>query len=470
MYASYNFDDANRLTNIVNSADSSTISFGYDNADRLTSRNYPNGVSTTYEYDGMSRLKRLKDVSSTATLFDRQYRYNNASQIDQITEPALTRTIGYDFVNRLTSVTASNSQNESYNFDDVGNRTSSHRSASYGYQPFNKVITTATANYVYDANGNMVSKAEGSNFWRYGFDYENRLVSASTRKQTVRYRYDALGRRVQRYIVGGKENTKFIYDGQDVLVDDNSGTLTKYLNGAGIDNKLRSQTGSTVNYFLADHLGSTNGLTDSSGNLTASTNYDAFGNATNAEFPSRYQFTGREYDSFTGLHYYRARFYDANLGRFISEDPIGFAGGDVNLYGYVWNNPLKWTDPTGKFPIWDHGWYYYYSKKCAETGIECANALNGANQSQQDLERMAQDAFNRGAGSVSGLRFKAGYADNYYCRQMEEYAKYVYGDSFPTNVQRVDPNGSVTKTAENVAKTQPISKATRAWEWIKSWF
>jgi RHS repeat-associated protein len=347
MYAVYNYDDASRLTNIVNAADSSQISFGYDNADRVTSRSYPNGVNTTYEYDGMSRLKRLKDVSSTATLFDRQYGYNNASQINQIIEPTQTRSFGYDLVNRLTNVTNPGGTNESYNFDDVGNRTSSHRSASYGYQPFNKVVSTATANYVYDANGNMVSKAEGTNFWRYGYDYENRLVSASTRKQTVRYRYDALGRRVQRYTVGTKENTKFIYDGQDVLVDDNSGTLTKYINGEGIDNKLRVQTGSNVNYFLADHLGSTNGLADASGNLTASTNYDSFGNASNANFPTRYQFTGREYDSFTGLQYSRARWYDANLGRFISEDPIGFRGGDINLYGYVWNSPNSFTDPMG---------------------------------------------------------------------------------------------------------------------------
>ena len=133
-----------------------------------------------------------------------------------------------------------------------------------------------------------------------------------------------------------------------MLVDDNSGTLTKYLNGMGIDNKLRVQTGSDVRYFLADHLGSTNGLADNLGNLTASTNYDAFGNATNASFPSRYQFTGREHDNFTGLHYYRARFYDANLGRFISEDPIGFTAGDINLYGYVWNNSISFRDPSGK--------------------------------------------------------------------------------------------------------------------------
>ena len=193
----------------------------------------------------------------------------------------------------------------------------------------------------------MTSRSQGSDFWRYTWDYENRLSQASTRKQNVRYRYDALGRRVQRFVPGGRENTKFIYDGEDVVADDDGGTLTKYQNGPGIDNKLRVQTGSDVKYFLSDHLGSTNGLTDSTGAVTASTTYDSFGNATNASFPTRYQFTGREYDSFTGLQYYRARFYDANLGRFISEDPIGFGGGDINLYGYVKSNAVNKIDPLG---------------------------------------------------------------------------------------------------------------------------
>jgi RHS repeat-associated protein len=193
----------------------------------------------------------------------------------------------------------------------------------------------------------MLSKSEGSNYWRYGWDYENRLTEASTRKRTVRYRYDALGRRVQRYFSrGGKDNTKFTYDGQDVVQDNNDGVITKYQNGLGIDNKLKLTTNGTSRYFLQDHLGSTTGLTNSSGSLVESASYDAFGNAS-SNLSTRYSYTGREYDSFAGLYYYRARFYDAKLGRFISEDPIGFAGKDINLYGYVWNNPIKFVDPQG---------------------------------------------------------------------------------------------------------------------------
>jgi RHS repeat-associated protein len=212
-------------------------------------------------------------------------------------------------------------------------------------------MATQTETYSYDANGNMVNKSEGSKRWRYTWDFENRMSAAWDRKQRVRYHYDALGRRVQRVLGYGKENTKFIYDGQDVIADDNDGSLTKYLNGPGIDNKLRQTTGSATSYFLADHLGSTNGLTNLSGTLSDSNSYDSFGNATNTNFPTRYQYTGREFDSFTGLQYNRARSYDSNLGRFVSEDPIGFNGGDVNLYGYVRNRPIVLRDPSGHFPI-----------------------------------------------------------------------------------------------------------------------
>ncbi|MBK7708721.1 MAG: RHS domain-containing protein [Acidobacteria bacterium] len=130
-------------------------------------------------------------------------------------------------------------------------------------------------------------------------------------------------------------------------MDDDSGVLTKYQNGLGIDSKLKLSSNGVSRYFLTDHLGSTNALTDASGAILEQTAYDSFGNATN-QLSTRYAFTGREFDNFTGLHYYRARFYDAKLGRFISEDPIGFAGGDVNLYAYVKNQALSLRDPTGE--------------------------------------------------------------------------------------------------------------------------
>lgn len=212
-------------------------------------------------------------------------------------------------------------------------------------------MTAATGiTQTFDANGNTVTRSVGGTNWTYTWDRENRLTQASSSGATVDYVYDALGRRVERS--DGTDTTEFTHDGDDVLLDDSSASgITKYQNGPGIDNKLSVKQGSVTNYFIADHLGSTNALTDSTGTITASQNYNSFGNGMNPAFPTRYQFTDRELDPTIGLQFSRARFYDPNLGRFISEDPIGFAGGDVNLYGYVWNSPLNWTDPMGLDPF-----------------------------------------------------------------------------------------------------------------------
>jgi len=88
-------------------------------------------------------------------------------------------------VDRLKTVTATNNQNEDYNFDDVGNRTSSHRSTSYGYQPNNKLTSTQNGTFSYDANGNMLSKTDPTGHWIYAWDYENRMVSARKQNKTV---------------------------------------------------------------------------------------------------------------------------------------------------------------------------------------------------------------------------------------------------------------------------------------------
>ncbi len=358
VHTTYNYDNADRLTSLTDEA-SQNFTFGYDIADRLTSKTMPNGVTSNFEYDGMSRLKRLKHQTTSATLVDYQYAYNSANQISQITELAQTRNFTYDNVDRLTGMT-NGSTSESYTYDAVGNRTASHLSASYGYSPFNRLTSTPSSTQIFDANGNTQSKSEGSNFWRYGFDYETKLHTAANRRQTVRYVYDALGRRVRRHIKGSKENTKFTYDGEDVVLDDDvvSGT-TKYQNAPGIDNKLKLSNGGSPKYFLQDHLASTLAFTNSSGVVSESNSYDSFGNASNPSFPSRYQFTGREFDPTTGIQYSRARFYDSKIGRFISEDPIGFQGGDINLYGYVSNSPLLSRDPLGLFGTFDFVAHYF---------------------------------------------------------------------------------------------------------------
>jgi RHS repeat-associated protein len=348
----YKYDSVNRVTKILDAAGLAT-NYTYDATSKLTSRKLPNGISTSYQYDGLDRLTRLLDTKGVMTVANHQYQYNAASQITQIAEPSNTRSYGYDAVDRLTSAAYTNPSQpaESFAYNSVGNRTSSQLSASYSYQPFNRLTSTSSTTYSYDTNGNLISRTNSSGTTQYSWDFENRLKQVTLPNgNTVAYKYDALGRRIQRTPSAGV-STNFIYDGQDVVKDTNSdGSTVDYLNGLGIDNKLRLTDSRLIAtgplYFSQDHLGSTTALTNSLGVVTSQMNYDAFGNQTTGANLTRYEYTGREFDSDTGLYYYRARWYDPQVGRFISEDPIGLAGG-INQFAYVRNAPINSIDPTG---------------------------------------------------------------------------------------------------------------------------
>jgi len=228
----------------------------------------------------------------------------------------------------------------------------SHQGSSYSYQPFNSLTAANGTTFGYDTNGNLTSKADASGSWIYTWDYENRLKQATLSGGiAVAYSYDALGRRIQR-TSSATGTTKFVYDGADVVRDlDGSGSaIADYLNGPGIDDKLRESVGSTLAYFLSDHLGTIRTLADASGGVTSNINYDTYGQVTGGSTPTRYTYTGRESDSDTGLLYYRARWYDSHQGRFISEDPIGIDAG-INWYAYVENDPAGSSDPFGLKPL-----------------------------------------------------------------------------------------------------------------------
>ncbi len=112
---------------------------------------------------------------------------------------------------------------------------------------------------------------------------------------------------------------------------------------------LSREANGQVTWSLGDRQGSVVDLVNEQGEVVNHFVYDSFGNrtgSTTADF--RFGYTGRELDTETGLYYYRARYYDSAVGRFISEDPIGFSAGDTNLYRYVGNNATNYTDPSGE--------------------------------------------------------------------------------------------------------------------------
>jgi RHS repeat-associated protein len=145
--------------------------------------------------------------------------------------------------------------------------------------------------------------------------------------------------------------TTYVYDGLNMVTEytGSSTVRSKYVFGLGLDEPLSIDQAGSLYYYHQDSLGSVNRLTNASGSVARTYSYDSFGKITSqtGTLDQPFTFTGREYDPETGLYYYRARYYDPKAGRFISKDPIGFMGGDVNLFRYVGNDPGNWVDPEG---------------------------------------------------------------------------------------------------------------------------
>jgi RHS repeat-associated protein len=206
------------------------------------------------------------------------------------------------------------------------------------YNTDNQLTQWGTAGLTYDANGNMLSDGTNSFTW----DARNHLASMNMGGES--FQYDAFGRRVAKTVLGA--TTNYLYDGVKPVQELSGTTPTANLLSGGIDEAFsRTDSIGTAN-FLADALGSTLAQTDSSGNTFAQYTYEPFGNTTGTGGSTNsFQYTGRENDG-TGIYFHRARYYNPQLQRFISEDPIGFGGG-INGYAYVGNGPTNLIDPLG---------------------------------------------------------------------------------------------------------------------------
>jgi RHS repeat-associated protein len=220
--------------------------------------------------------------------------------------------------------------------DSAGNvRTNSYRVTESG--------TGATQTY--DLNGNLTAKTEGADTWGYEWNAENELTRVTKNSvERARFSYDALGRRVEKVAVG--VTATYTYAGGDVLRSISGGSTLSFVHGPRIDEPLALDDGSAFTYFHADGLGSIAKTTNLTGAVILTRQYDAWGSLEAGTTEAGYAFTGREWDAEVGLYYYRARYYDAKLGRFLSEDPTRFEGG-ANFFRYVANNPTRFNDPTG---------------------------------------------------------------------------------------------------------------------------
>jgi len=214
------------------------------------------------------------------------------------------------------------------------------------------LTSTPAATFTHDGNGNTLTKADSTGTTQYTWDFENRLSSVVLPAAgTVTFKYDPFGRRIQKS--SASSTTNYLYDGSNSIeeVDAGGGQLARYAQGAGIDEPLAESRGGTNGFYEQDGLGSVTSLSGSAGALADTYTYNAFGvlTASSGSLTNPFQYTGRDFDSETGLRYYRARYYAPAVGRFLSEDPAEFLGG-VNFYAYVTNNPQALVDPSGLCP------------------------------------------------------------------------------------------------------------------------
>lgn len=357
------YDENNMLTDISfqgNVAAQAT----YDKNSRLAYASFGNGADLSLSYD--AARGRENDRSVTTPSADPLFRVsgmgcdgqgNITDRIETFNGTAVDEELAFDHLDRLVSWTRGAAPAVTWEYDKVGNWEHTNQNGAYETRTVtddNEYALIDTLFPVHDNRGNMTFDGVQA----YAYDWANRLVKVSSGPQTLaEYTYDALNRRVTK--TTSTAATTYVYDGGDVVEEYTGGTLVRaFAFGAAIDDPILMEYNGQTYYYAKDTLGSIRAITDANGLLVESYDYGPFGlmtifdgsgqdiTATGSTVGNPYGFTGRRWDGESGLWYYRNRMYSAELGRFLQRDPAGYVDG-LNLYAYVLNNPLRYTDPNG---------------------------------------------------------------------------------------------------------------------------
>ena len=368
----YVYDSTNRLVSMsVGEPVTLQASYHYDPAGRLLSRILSNGSSTLYTYSADGFLLTMKQVAANGSIIDvREYQQDHVGNIRQLViNGSETINYTYDPAYRLTKADSTiDSHDIAYTYDAVGNRMSKAANNTvhhYVYENGNQLDTVQSSTgsqiyrFDYDANGSLLKKYDSDDELILDIQYDQRRLAsimnvAQPAANQMSFEYDANAYRIEKQDSSGAK--KYFLEGEHLesVYDESDELQANYLRGVVIDEVIagfekNNQGLMESRTFHHDQVNSVVALTDHNGSAAQTLAYGPFGEslASTGRSQNSMQYTGREQDNETGLHYYRARYYDAELGRFISEDPIGFEGG-INFYAYVGNNPLTYNDPFGQ--------------------------------------------------------------------------------------------------------------------------
>lgn len=372
----------------------------------------PGGSTQEMTLDGLLYLEGLKvktpgqqTVLSVANSYGKVQELKTSNRTDTVNNLSTGKDSGYSYDDetRLTQVTTDSgglfgSATERFTLDAVGNRIAhSQVSGAWSYDANNRLTQRGTGSnattYTYDEAGNLTQKTEpGSKITHYGYDSQNRLIDVKdgSSQLVARYGYDPLDRRLwkEQYrdqngnALAQAKRTVYLYADEGLIAEasqnitlntnqtvtvSGSPTITtqygprpnaEFTTGVLFIKTKNSNGQDAFAYYHHDQLGTPLQATDKAGNVVWAASYNVFGQASittpsptaaNPTINSNLRFPGQIEDIETGLHYNYRRYYDPSTGRYITQDPIGLAGGN-NQYRYVDANPANLSDPTGECP------------------------------------------------------------------------------------------------------------------------
>jgi RHS repeat-associated protein len=354
----YTYDDLNRLNTVADNrlpVGQNTTTYSYGPTSNMATATYPNGLQATFTYDDLNRITALNATKAS-------YNYTlspTGNRQSAVESSGRKLNWSYDSLYRLTNETISldpHSKNGSvgYGLDPVGNRLNQTSTlpgisaGSFTYDPDDRLSTET-----FDNNGNTLVSGAST----FAYDFENRLKSMNGGAVTVQY--DGDGNRVAktasgvttRYLVDDLNPTGYAQVVEEVVSGSVERTYTHGLQR--IDQNQLINSAWTPSFYGYDGFGSVRTLTDSTGTVTDTYDYDAWGNVINSTgtTPNSYQYRNEQFELDLGLYYLRARYFNPVTGRFLSRDPEeGEPTDPITLHRYLYaaSNPISNLDPSGR--------------------------------------------------------------------------------------------------------------------------
>ncbi|MBX4135766.1 RHS domain-containing protein [Pseudomonas sp. S5F11] len=402
-----------------------------------------------YHYDDQQRLHAHAVTHQPHPLYQRQYDYDRAGNLTRLLDTRKgEHHYRYDPLQRLTRADHSHDVQERFAHNPAGNLLMQKRPGP-DIVAGNRLLIQGDRHYTYDAFGNLTQERRGKGqqlVTEYRYDSQHRLIEiARPNGQTARYRYDPFGRRISKTVDG--ITSEFFWQGDTLIAEHRAGRHRSYLYEPDSFRPLVLLEGfgpkeTQPYHYQLDHLGTPQELTTPEGDIAWSAHYRAYGEIARLDVgkldnPLRFQ--GQYFDEESGLHYNRHRYYNPDIGRYLTPDPVKLAGG-INGYRYV-PNPTGWVDPLGlsrcpgkchpaksaddpensakanegqpKLPApeniqWTaHGYKHSPSKRTPWKDIVAATKSGPAKYKPDiDIEKIEKDAYRNGSITTNGKPWK----------------------------------------------------------------